>query len=126
MKFRTNKNSIRFRLSQSEVDEFFTHGLVHECIQFTSNGCDVLCYSLIQADHEAISVTFNNNHLRVYIPSQSAKDWCKSNVIGIETQLQLADHKSLYVLIEKDFQCLQPRLHEDESDNFPNPKSELC
>ena len=28
---------------------------------------------------------------------------------------------SLRILVEKDFACLQPRAHEDESDLFPNP-----
>ena len=126
MKLRTNKNSIRLRLSQSEVDEFRKHGVVHERIAISPILSQQLEYSLIQADREEICVSYLNNHLRVYVPSSLAEHWCDSTEVGFDCNLAIDEKNSLYVLVEKDFQCLQPRPNEDETDNFPNPNTEAC
>lgn len=126
MKLRTNKNSLRIRLSQAELEEFRSSGFVHEKITFSKHGNQYLEYSLIQADHESISVSYMNNHIRIYIPLQQAKQWCESNETGFQCHIPLDDKESLFVLVEKDFQCLQPRPYEDESDNFPNPNAKPC
>jgi hypothetical protein len=126
MKLRTNKNSIRLRLNQSEVEQFKSFGMVSESIAFTGLNCNNLQYSLIQANHERISVNFLNNHLRVYVPVNIAERWCTSEDVGFDTLIDLPDDSNLYVLVEKDFKCLQVRNHEDESDNFDNPKQQLC
>ena len=126
MKLRTNKNSIRLRLSQSEVDEFKKYGFVHEKIAFSVPANQKLEYSLIQADHEAISVSYLNNHLRVYVPLSLASHWCDSNEVGFDCNIKIDEQNRLSVLVEKDFKCLQPKSGEDETDNFPNPNSEAC
>jgi hypothetical protein len=123
MKLRTNKNSIRFRLSQSEVDEFKKFGVVHECICFSVMPNQQLDYSLVQYDQDAISISYLNNHLRVYVPVSIADHWCNSNEIGMDCKIVLHDKNELSVLIEKDFKCLVERSSEDESDNFPNPNA---
>lgn len=126
MKLRTNKNSIRFRLSQSEVDEFKINGIVHEAIAFCGHPHQNFEYSLIQADHDAISVSYLNNHLRVYVPVGIASNWCDSSEVGFDCTIPIDEKNQLYVLVEKDFKCLTPRHHEDEADNFPNPNAESC
>lgn len=126
MKLRTNKNSIRLRLSQSELDDFKNLGVVHEVVSFSPIAANQLQYSLIQADHEAISVSYLNNHIRVYVPLELAKNWCESTEVGFDCHIPIDAQNTLYLLVEKDFKCLQPRPYEDESDNFPNPNSEAC
>jgi len=126
MKLRTNKNSIRLRLSQPEVDEFKKFGVVHETIAFSPLSNQQLDYSLIQADHETISVSYLNNHLRVYVPLKLATEWCNNNEVGFECHLPIDPTNELFVLVEKDFKCLTPRSHEDETNNFPNPNAESC
>lgn len=126
MKLRTHKNSIRLRLSQSEVQTFAETGFVHECIAFSPLPSQQLQYSLIQAEHDHISVSYLNNHLRIYVPTAIASHWCDSDNIGFDTHLTVGPASELYVLVEKDFQCLTPRPYEDETDNFPNPNTEVC
>jgi hypothetical protein len=126
MKLRTNKNSIRLRLSQAEVDDFKKYGFVHETISFSPLAKNQLEYSLIQADHDAISVSYLNNHLRVYVPVIKAIHWCDGDEVGFDCNIHLDGSNDLKVLVEKDFKCLQPRSGEDESDNFPNPNSSSC
>lgn len=126
MKLRTNKNAIRFRLNQQELKEFSINGVIQESIRFSPKSTEHLTYSLIQADREDISVSFINNHLRIYIPTAQALKWCSSEDVGFDCHLPIEDDKTLYVLIEKDFKCLTPRDNEDESDNFPNPNLATC
>ncbi len=126
MKLRTNKNSIRLRLSQSEVTKFKEFGLVNETIAFSNLACHNLQYSLIQAKHEVVTVNYINNHIRIYVPETTARHWCSSDDVGFEANIPLSESENLYILVEKDFQCLQQRKNEDESDNFPNPNLQSC
>ncbi len=123
MKLRTNKNSIRLRLSQKEVLDFKQLGFIQETLVFSTHDSNPFSYSLIQADHKEISVSFNNNHLRIYIPLETANHWCDSDEVGFDATIPINESQHLYVLVEKDYQCLTPRPHEDETDNFPNPNA---
>ena len=49
---------------------------------------------------------------------------CRKN--GARVAVIEADLDGLFVLIEKDFACTQPRPREDESDMFPNPNAVAC
>lgn len=126
MKLRTNKNSIRLRLSQKEVGSFQQYGSIEECVHFSDQKSDCLRYSLIQADHEQISVTFINNHIRIYVPLAIAAHWFADDQIGFDARILLKGEDYLYVLVEKDYQCLVDRPNEDESNNFPNPNAAKC
>jgi len=35
--------------------------------------------------------------------------------------MDIGDDKHLYLLLEKDFKCIDAPAHEDQSDNFENP-----
>lgn len=126
MKLRTNKNSIRLRLSQKEVADFQQFGYVEECVNFSDLNSDCLRYSLIQADHEQVSVTYINNHIRIYVPLAIASKWFADDQIGFDARIQLKGEAYLFVLVEKDYQCLVERPNEDESNNFPNPNAAKC
>jgi hypothetical protein len=125
MKLRTNKNSIRLRLSQSEMNELAEAGCVHESVQLLPGSSGMLKYSLIVADHEKLNISFSANHLRVYIPLKQAEEWISTDLVGIETRLPVSDSEQLFVLLEKDFKCLTDRTYEDETDNFPNPLASI-
>lgn len=126
MKLRTNKNSIRLRLSQTELEKFRENGFLHEYVQIGIAPESKFSYSLISADHTQLSVSLLNQHLRVFVPLEIAKNWTDGDDVGFESKIKLDDQQELYVLVEKDFQCITPRAYEDESDNFPNPNAALC
>ena len=126
MKLRTNKNSLRLRLSQKEVSNFQQFGSVEESVSFSDRHSDCLQYALIQADHDQISVTYNNNYIRIYVPIPIADTWCKSEQVGFDAKIPLKGEEFLFVLVEKDYQCLVDRPNEDESNNFPNPNAAKC
>lgn len=119
MKLRIKGNSIRLRLSQTEVKNFGVNGT---CIDRISFGSNQLIYSLEMSENAAISVTFSDQHIRVLVPAAVGKSWVEDNTqVGFDHESVTGEETPLYVLVEKDFACLADRPREDESDNFPNP-----
>ena len=122
MKLRLHRNSIRFRLSQSEVAELNEHGLLSESISFGIEQENQISYVLEQTQRENIYSTFQNNRLKVYIPQASVNSWAGNpEQVGIYAELLLAEGNLLKVIIEKDFKCLVDRPGEEEGDLYPNP-----
>ena len=120
MKIRIKGNSIRLRVTQGEVDTFGETGYVSEITQVSNESRFI--YELYTApDVEYFSATFFDHVLRVSVPHKNAKKWVKTDQVGLNAVVKNGMEEGLSILIEKDFQCLVPRDHEDESDNYPNP-----
>lgn len=117
MKLRIKGNTLRLRLTKSEVDYFSENLLIEEQINFTGNK---LTYALKASDQESISSSFEKNRITVFIPVELAKDWTTSNMVGCSGEMSLEGDKKLYILVEKDFKCLD-EVAEDQSDNYENP-----
>lgn len=120
MKLRIKGNSIRIRLSKSEVDYFGTTGYLVEKTEF---GNSELVYALqSKTNSNEISANFEGNTVLVTIPENLKKEWVETDIIGLENKLDIGMGKQLFLLIEKDFVCLDNTL-EDQSDNYPNPNA---
>ena len=120
MKLRIKGNSIRLRLTQSEVEQVGQGQAVQEFVSFGPQTPRFL-YTLATSDLDQVSARYQEHELKVIIPKKEAKQWAATDQVGIEENLELEGGATLYVLIEKDFQCLHKRSTEDESDHFPNP-----
>ncbi|MEL7005241.1 MAG: hypothetical protein AAFN93_21275 [Bacteroidota bacterium] len=118
MKIRIKGNSLRLRLSQSEVKDMIDLGLVEDSINF---GSSQLTYRLIKNNTERTSVSFENNVIELSVKSTVISKWLVEQEVGFHEDIQLFDDQHLSVLVEKDFQCLTVRKGEDESDLFQNP-----
>ncbi len=120
MKIRIKDNSIRIRLSKSEVEHFGKEGYIESTTAFVSN---TLTYALEAhpdtLGHE-LSADLQNNVITLYIPEKMAKDWVATDAIGFETNMPLDNGETLYLLLEKDFKCLD-NTNEDQRDNYENP-----
>jgi hypothetical protein len=127
LKLRILDNSIRLRLTQSEVDDVNAEGLVRGRVRFAgSNTFDyVLESSPATVKPEA---HISNNVLTVRVPRMDIERWAGSEQVSIESEQGLDDGGYLKILVEKDFHCLAPRDGEDESDMFPHPDAgrETC
>ncbi|AGA78165.1 DUF7009 family protein [Echinicola vietnamensis] len=123
MKLRINNNAVRLRLTQTEVQQVAAGKSVSEHLYLGSKEMG-LAYSLV-VDREAseVKALFKNNHLNVIIPETLALDWASTDEVSIKHVQHQGEPYENILLIEKDFQCLHKRPDEDESDNFPNPKS---
>jgi hypothetical protein len=122
MKIRIKGNSIRIRLTRSEVDLFGKEGRIEEHTQF---GGPQLTYVLQKtANGNALSASFENNTVTMLMPEAWANEWLETERVGYESNMPLGDGQDLYLLLEKDFVCLD-NTTEDQSDNYPNPLAEF-
>ena len=118
MKLRIKGNSIRLRLTKSEVSSLSSKGHLEEHTNFGPNRFE---YSLIKVDDSnEMSASFINNNITVYIPESLVHDWPANDVISLDARIPVGENESLYILVEKDFVCLD-HTTEDQSDNYPNP-----
>jgi len=120
MKIRIKGNSIRYRLTMSEVEAFGKTGVVSECTSFGKN----TFYYALKADPgiKALSASFDNNTITLMLPEAEARGWAASSEIGFRNTLNLDGGGQLSLLLEKDFTCMD-ETEEDQSDNYPNPRA---
>lgn len=123
MKLRMRSNSIRLRLTQSDVAAFEAGGAVEEIIEFGLIAGKRFTYRLEQAAVENVCADFADGKITVSVPLEEARNWVQTNQIGIKAEPEIGNGKTLKILIEKDFACLDVREGEDESDAFPHPNS---
>ncbi|MDB4926141.1 hypothetical protein [Mucilaginibacter sp.] len=115
MKLRINSNSLRYRLTQTDVANLFKEGCIKEKVNFGNNE---LVYVLQGIVDKEISADFKNNIVTMYIPKIMIDELVNTNKVGFEN-----NNGELKLLIEKDFTCLD-NVAEDQSDNYPNPLAE--
>jgi len=122
MKLRTTQNSIRLRLSQTDVWNFAENGVAEEKIQIDSASEAGFSFRLQRSDtSDRTTATYQNNCLTILIPSRIADQWSTSEDVSIEASQPNGDASELSILVEKDFACLTPRMGDDDKDAFPNP-----
>ena len=125
MKLRIRDNSIRLRLTRTEVETVNTEGLVRGRVPFA--GRNTFEY-LLESSPATVKpeAHMSNNVLSVRVPTTDIKRWAESEQVSIESEQNLDDGEQLKILVEKDFACLAPREGEDESDMFPHPGEGAC
>ncbi len=122
MKIRIKENSLRLRLTKSEVETFAKTSTFSQQIAFAPDS--QLTYTIeASADIKEPIGLFNGLEIKVLVPITLAKEWVNSKQVGFETQQLISEENYLKILVEKDFACLKPRAGEEESDNYPNPLS---
>lgn len=120
MKLRVLDNTLRFRLDRAEV-EALGGGQAQEAATHFPSG-EVFGYRLVPTSRE-IHAVFDARGITLSIPSDRLLAWAQDErQVGIEETLSLSDG-TLALLIEKDFECLEPRAGEDQSNRFANPKA---
>lgn len=118
MKLRIKSNSIRIRLTKTEVSTLAATGYLEEQTLFANNK---FVYALQSVDDaNELTATMNANKITMLVPAAFIKDWPVNNVVGFEARIPVAENESLYLLLEKDFVCLDETT-EDQSDNYENP-----
>ena len=122
MKLRIKGNSIRFRLTQSEVEIVEQTGVVKAQTKF-SNSISLEYEIKAATGLEYVEATYSENKITIKVNESLIRDWAHSDQVTISSSLDLSSNENLTILIEKDFKCLSPR-DEDESDMFPHPKQQ--
>ena len=114
MKLRIRGNSLRLRLTQSEVAALRDQGSVEETVHFSPTS--KLVYAIERSGGGEIGARFEDGRILVQVPESIALEWCNTDRVGFDGVAG-----EVKVLVEKDWQCLAPR-DEDESDAYPHPK----
>ncbi len=119
MKLRIKGNSLRYRLSKTDMQTLEHIGHVQEETDF---GATMLTYTLGRSnDVKELTTTFTNSTINITLPEAWAQELIKTERVGFETYAEVGDGKILYLLIEKDFKCLDEETGEDQSDNYDHP-----
>ena len=119
MKIRIKGNSVRYRLSKMEVAALAENGILEEQTHFIHS---TLLYAVQQTEMDDLSADFTQNIITLYVPKILLQQWADTEQVGIEANMQLPNGNILYLLLEKDFKCVDPGIKEDQSDYFENPQ----
>lgn len=117
MKIRIKGNSVRLRLTKTDVRNLGDAGIVKET---TSFGTSVLKYELQRAEQDTMTTSFENNTITVFMPSLMVSKLVTTQEISFDAKQNIGNDEILYILVEKDFQCLD-HTTEDQSDMYINP-----
>lgn len=120
MKLRIRGNSLRLRVSQTELKRIAEHGSAEDSIRFTP-GADWK-YGIEVGPGSAVGAEFTGQSLRVTVPKATIDRWLDPSEVSIEGQQPIGNGETLRILLEKDYTCLAPRSGEDDSDLFANPQ----
>jgi hypothetical protein len=121
MKLRIQGNSIRLRVSRSDLAKFVESGILEETIFFGRNAGSELTYALVRDPvGRGIDVVATAHRFAVQVPAERAVNWAETDEVGVSGEVDLGARGILSVLIEKDFACLDQSAEENE-DTFPNP-----
>jgi len=112
MKLRVKSNSIRYRLTKSDVADLSTKGILTEKVNFGENQ---FVYELQITDQQELTAAFKDSTITLYKPSAMLNELAETDKVGFESNTS-----TLHLLVEKDFTCLD-NVEEDQSDNYPNP-----
>lgn len=121
MKLRIRGNTVRIRVSQSEMAEISHAGFAEDSAEFGPGSR--LSYRVEVAPDGPISASYAGDCVNVRLPQDAVDRWQRPEEVSIEGEQPLDDGGSLSILVEKDYACLAPRDgEEDEADLFPNPR----
>ena len=119
MKIRIKGNSIRYRLTKTDIKNFEKNCFIEEKTEFLTGPS--FHYRLEKkAGIANLEASFSGNRINIFVPENIAAEWTTNDVVGFDNKIDIGDGKELFLLIEKDFVCLDHTL-EDQSDNYSNP-----
>jgi hypothetical protein len=119
MKLRVSGNSLRLRLSRSEVARLEQFSCVEDAVEFGPD-CK-LSYSLVvSAESGSVHASLNGGSISVLIPRETAQSWIGTDSLTISAEQDIGEGTNLQILIEKDLKCAHKGLVENE-DSYPNP-----
>lgn len=116
MKIRIKDNSIRLRLTKSDVAQLKDIGLV-SCKTVIAPD-QIFNYVLkVEPSVQTISASYSEETVTIILPLIQADILTNTDEITIKGSQTNGEEGNLFLLIEKDLQCLDPS-HDDQSDMY--------
>jgi len=121
MKLRIKGNSLRLRVTRSELQRLLEGAAVAETIHFGPHPDESLTYALVSgAQADSVNVLYRDRIVTVSISDDQLRGWSHEDQVGVYAAIDLGTAGALEVAIEKDFACLD-RDDEENDDTFANP-----
>jgi len=115
MKLRILDDSVRLRLDRDEVDAVGRGETVSASTRFAADS--VFEYRLTAGEH--LDAVFDGAVMTISVSAPEAARWAAD-----DTAVSIRGEAGpVAVLVEKDFECLEPREGESQANRFPNPKA---
>jgi len=112
MKIRIKGNSLRYRLTRSDISQLIDKHYLEERTSFVGG---TLIYAVAITEGADLTAEYLDNMILLRLPKSLLESLEHPDTIGF------SDEKGpVALLIEKDFTCLD-KVEEDQSDNYPNP-----
>lgn len=112
MKIRIKGNSLRYRLTKSEVTKLWEQGFLEEQTSFPSAQ---LIYAIETGGSNKLSADIIENKIVLFLSKTMIDELYNTDRVGFEE-----NSDTMRLLVEKDFVCID-NTTEDQSDNYPNP-----
>ena len=121
MKLRVKGNSLRLRVSPSEVARLLKQGRIEETIYFGEGDDAKLTYALEHtAGTGAMTMRYAAQEATVVVSTDEARRWAEGEDVGMYGEVGAGDRR-LEMVVEKDFACLD-KSDAENADTFPHPK----
>jgi hypothetical protein len=119
VKLRIRGNTLRLRVSKSELAAVQKRGSVQDAIRFGPGA--QLVYRLEVAADDRFGAEFADDSIIVRAPQTAVAKWGRDDEVSMRGKQRIGRGKTLAILVEKDFECLKPRVGDDATDLFVNP-----
>ena len=130
MKLRIKGDSLRLRVSPSEMSRLLVSGRIEETIRFGPGRDAKLTYALSTnsgdlAPGAVMTIQYQAQEVVVTIDATQARAWAEGTEVGFYANINTGGGQ-LEVAVEKDFACLD-KTEPENHDTFPHPKQgNLC
>jgi len=113
MKLRIKSNSVRYRLTRSDVKQLVSTGYLEDKVNF---GETSLFYAIKLTHGEQLSTAFADNTVTLFMPQKMIVELEKTERVGFGNI-----NGTVHLLVEKDFTCMDDAT-ENQNDTYPNPR----
>ena len=123
MKLRIQGNSIRLRLTRSEIEAFQEYGSIADVMELPEGA--PISYALEKCGEQNLNVKRIGDSIRVGLPLDECEKWKSEDCIGFTDQ-QMVSGRPLTITVEKDFKCTTPTDcgEVNSEDLFDNPQAQ--
>jgi hypothetical protein len=125
MKVRIAGNSIRFRLRKQDVAALHSSGFVLDLLEFGAEPEDRLEFKLETAEVLEPQIQYSTGATTVLLPRMVVEEFIQTERVGFDFDINTGRERSVYVLVEKDFSCLDGS-DADNDGTYANPNEQTC
>jgi hypothetical protein len=123
VKLRIKGNSLRLRVSRSELARLLAGDRIEETLYFNRSTEARLTYALESTPAvPQVGVCYVPHEITVLLPEAQMRAWSGDSQVGVYASIDTGNAETLEISVEKDFACLDGS-DEENLDTFANPQA---